>query len=377
MLTLTACSSGKDAGSYYEEGNAALQNGRYEEACKSFEKAISLKSDKASYYIQYGQALIKLGKYKEAIKQYEKAIVDVDSSITNANRKHALRGQGIAYYQLAEYEQAATLLKDALDIKTEEELNADIRSYLAQCYVKQEMYPEALAVYNALVEEIGSASIYAQRGSVNANAGNVEAAKLDFEKAIDLENKNYNLYLLYYKMLLSVGDEEGAKAVLEKAAALEPKTSQEYYQMAEVKFYQQDYEGALAILQGITSDSKEAYRLMGDIYYVTEDYNNAIESYLTFIKDNSQSISSTSYLNLSSCYIALKQYDDALTYVNLGLSAGDKISLQELQYNEVLIYEQKGDFNTAYEKAKVYVEAYPEDEQMQRELIFLSTRYNK
>ena len=176
---------------------------------------------------------------------------------------------------------------------------------------------------------------------------------------------------------LYVEDEEGAKAVLEKAAALEPKTSQEYYQMAEVKFYQQDYEGALAILQGITSDSKEAYRLMGDIYYVTEDYNNAIESYLTFIKDNSQSISSTSYLNLSSCYIALKQYDDALTYVNLGLSAGDKISLQELQYNEVLIYEQKGDFNTAYEKAKVYVEAYPEDEQMQRELIFLSTRYNK
>ncbi len=377
MLSLTACSSEKSAGSYYDDGVVALENGQYEDACKNFEKAIGLKNDKAIYYIEYGQALTKLGEYEKAIAQYEKAIIDVDSSITNKNTKKALRGQGVALYSLGKYEEAVKLFKRALDMDCVNDLNTDIRSYLGQCYVKQGKYNEALGVYDALVKEVGTALVYAQRGSINADAGNIEEAKKDFEKAVSLEDKNYSLYLLYYKMLIQAGDEEAAKAILKKAEAIKPETMKDSLQLAEVKFYQEDYEGALAILQGITTEMKEAYRLMGDVYYVTKDYTKAIENYLTYIDSNSKGVSSTCYLNLSSCYIALEEYDKAQSYVVLGLSTGDKISAKELQYNEVLIYEQLGDFNTAYEKAEEYIKAYPEDENMQRELVFLSTRYNK
>ena len=377
MLVLTACSSEKNAGSYYEDGLEALENGQYETACKNFEKAIEMKNDKAIYYIEYGQALTKLGQYENAIAQYKKAIVNVNSSITNSNKKKALRGQGVAYYYLAQYTEAVDVLKEALELDYVNDLNTDIRSYLGQCYVKQEKYPEALAVYNALVKEEGTAAVYAQRGSINANAGNIEEAKLDFDKAISLDKKNYSIYLLYYKMLLQAEQEDGAKAILEEAAAIKPETINDAYQLAEVKFYQQDYEGALTILKGIASKSKEAYRLMGDVYYVSQDYDNAINNYQTYIKDNDKEVNSTCYLNLSSCYIALKQYEDAQTYVNLGLSTGDKLSIKELQYNEVLILERLGDFNTAYEKAKEYIKAYPDDENMQKEYIFLSTRYKK
>ncbi len=377
MLLLTACSSKKSAGSFYEDGIEALKNGQYEDACKNLEKAIELKNDKAIYYIEYGQALTKLGQYKKAITEYQKAIVKVNSSITNANKKKALRGQGVAYYYMGNYEEATKVLKDALDMDYVNELNTDIQSYLGQCYEKQAMYPEALAVYNALVEEEGTAAVYAQRGSINASAGNIDEAKKDFVKAISLDDKNYALYLLHYKMLIQTEDYEGAKVVLEKAAAIKPESANDSYQLAEVKFYQKDYEGAIKILQGIVSEMKEAYRLMGDVYYVSQDYDNAIKNYLAYIGKDTQGISSSCYLNLSSSYIALGKYEDAQTYVNLGLQAGDKKSMKELQYNEVLIYEQLGDFNTAYEKAKVYVEAYPDDENMQREYIFLSTRYTK
>ena len=377
MLLLTACSSKKSAGSFYEDGIEALKNGQYEDACKNLEKAIELKNDKAIYYIEYGQALTKLGQYKKAITEYQKAIVKVNSSITNANKKKALRGQGVAYYYMGNYEEATKVLKDALDMDYVNELNTDIQSYLGQCYEKQAMYPEALAVYNALVEEEGTAAVYAQRGSINASAGNIDEAKKDFVKAISLDDKNYALYLLHYKMLIQTEDYEGAKAVLEKAAEIKPESANDSYQLAEVKFYQKDYEGAIKILQGIVSEMKEAYRLMGDVYYVSQDYDNAIKNYLAYIGKDTQGISSSCYLNLISSYIALGKYEDAQTYVNLGLQAGDKKSMKELQYNEVLIYEQLGDFNTAYEKAKVYVEAYPDDENMQREYIFLSTRYTK
>ena len=377
MLFITACSSEKSAGSYYDDGVAALENGQYEEASKSFEKAISMKNDKAAYYLEYGQALTKLGQYEKAIEQYQKAIVKVKSTITNENKKKALRGQGVAYYYMADYEKAIGLFKSALDMNVVEELNTDIRSYLGQCYVKLSQYDEALAVYNALVKEEATAAVYAQRALVNANAGNTEDAKKDFEKAISLDNKNYSFYLLNYKMLLQADDKEGAEAILKKAAEIKPETTEESYQLAEVKFYQQDYKGALALLEGITSTMKEAYRLIGDIYYASGEYENAINNYLTYIESGAQGISSTCYLNLSSCYIALKKYEDALNYVKQGLSVSDKLSKKELQYNEVLIYEELGDFNSAYEKAKVYVKAYPEDENMQRELVFLSTRYKK
>lgn len=374
---MTACSSKKSAGSYYDEGIAALEEGSYEEACANFKQAISLKDDRAIYYIEYGQALTKLGKYEEALKQYDKAVVDVDSSITNGNKKKALRGQAVAYFYLGRFEEAVNTFKKALEMDCENTLNTDIRSYLGQCYVKQEKYEEALAVYNALLAEEETAVAYAGRGSANASAGNIMEAKQDFEKAISLDKKNYALYLLGYQTLIKAEDTENAKAFLNKAAAIEPKTKEDSYALAQVKFYQEDYEGALDILEKLAGEKKKAYRFIGDIYYVTKDYEKAITNYLTYLKDGKESVSSTCYLNLSSCYIAKKQYEDALTYVNFGLSAGDKISQQELQYNEILIYEEMGDFNTAYEKAKVYVKKYPEDEKMNREYIFLSTRYNK
>ncbi len=377
LLGLTACSSGKSAGSYYDDGIDALENGKYEEACKNLKQAILLKNDKAIYYIDYGQALTKLGQYEEAIEQYGNAIVNVNSSITNQNKKRALRGQGVAYYYLKKYEDAVKVFQEALKMNYVKELNTDIRSYLAQCFVKQEKYPEALEVYNALVDEEGTATVYAQRALVNKEAGNTTEAKKDFEKALSLDSKNLTLYLLNYKMLIDSKDEEGANAILKKAAAIKPENKQQSYQLAEVKYYQKDYEGALTILKDIASERKESYRLMGDVYYMEKDYKKAIDNYLLFIGDKAQTVSSTCYLNLSSCYIALKEYEQAQSYVKLGLNAADKISSKELQYNEILIYEQLGDFNSAYEKAKEYVKTYPDDENMKREYEFLSTRYKK
>ncbi len=377
ILLLSACSSKKAAGDYYDDGIEALENGKYEDACTNFEKAIALKNDKAIYYIEYGQALSKLGKYEDAITQYGKAIVDMDSSITKENEKKALRGQGIAYYYLANYEQAVEILKDSLEIDHANALNTDIRCYLAQCYVKQAKYDEALAVYDALVEEEGTAAIYAQRGQTNAVMGNVGQAKLDFAKAISLDENNYSLYIMNYKVLADADDVETGKSILKKAQDIKPKTKEDSYQLAEIRFYLEDYDGALNILSELTTDIPQANQLIGDIHYTLSDYDKAIESYLAYINSGVQGISSTCYLNLSTCYIAKKNYQEAQNYVSKGLTAVDKNSLQELQYNEILILEQQGDFNTAYEKATAYVAAYPDDEKMQREYIFLSTRYNK
>ena len=67
-------------------------------------------------------------------------------------------------------------------------------------------------------------------------------------------------------------------------------------------------------------------------------------------------------------------YDGALVTLESGIAQGEGESLKELLGNEIAVYEQKGDFETAKLKMESYLERYPDDEKAQREYIFLKTR---
>ena len=43
-------------------------------------------------------------------------------------------------------------------------------------------------------------------------------------------------------------------------------------------------------------------------------------------------------------------------------------------FNEIAVYEKKLDFQTALQKAKEYLDLYPEDKTVKKELAFLNTR---
>ena len=60
-------------------------------------------------------------------------------------------------------------------------------------------------------------------------------------------------------------------------------------------------------------------------------------------------------------------YQSALAAFQTGLGLSDYAFEQELRFNEIVAYEKMGDFITAKDKCAEYVEAYPGDEEGERE----------
>lgn len=377
-LATAACSGKDSAKSYYEAGMESMEKGDYEIANENFKKAIELKEDKAEYYIANGTALLKLGKYEEAIQEFDQAIVDVDSSVTMKNKKKALRAKGIAYSSMGDVDKAIEMFTEAKKIDELKELDEDINAYLADCYVEKEDYTSAIAIYDEMLEENGKlAYVYAMRGKVQALAGDTAKAEEDFNTAISKDEKQYALYSLAYDTLKAVGDTEAANRILDQAKGLSAKTAEDRYYVAKFEYEQGNIVQAIASLNEIAAEYREAYALLGEIYWTQKDYINAIENYTTYIGEHKTGIASKIYYQIADCYVSQKEYERAMEYIQLGMNAADKQYSKELKYEEILVLEYQGNFNEAYEKAKAYVAAYPEDEAMQRELVFLETRYNK
>ena len=74
--------------------------------------------------------------------------------------------------------------------------------------------------------------------------------------------------------------------------------------------------------------------------------------------------------------IALDQNDleKAIEYIENGKNIDDQSSIKEILFDEIVYYEKMKDYNTAYEKAKSFMESYPSDIDGKNEFDFLYTR---
>ena len=101
------------------------------------------------------------------------------------------------------------------------------------------------------------------------------------------------------------------------------------------------------------------------------DYDKAIENELSYMEKREPD--GTSYMVLAKSYCKAGQYKKALQAIADGIELDDS-QKQALLFEEIVIYEQKLDFDTAYKKCLTYVANYPEDETAKQELEFLETR---
>ena len=102
------------------------------------------------------------------------------------------------------------------------------------------------------------------------------------------------------------------------------------------------------------------------------DYNYAISVYRNYISENPDS--AIVYNQLGMCQIRQGDYESAVTSFQQGLNLEDKAMDQALRLNEITAYEYMGEFEVAADLMKSYLATYPDDQDAQRENIFLSTR---
>ncbi|MDD6036921.1 MAG: tetratricopeptide repeat protein [Lachnospiraceae bacterium] len=360
---------------YFVNGQEAFRLGQYEDALMYFTKAAEENPDKAEYYIEQGHTYAALRQYEEARKALEHAVVEQNLELTRKNNKRAWRAIGITYYEEKDYDNAKLYFEKALAESMLPELDADIRMYLADTLECEGDYEAAIAVYDTLLSERKEyAAGYRARAYMSYVLGAYEESLADYDAAILLEPKNFDLYFGKYNVLGKLGKTSEQLELLGQITKIENPTSEDLYFIAKAQYFSGEYDTALdGLMTAAESGYEDSYFYAGEICRMRNDYGQAIHNYERYI-EGSGAKDAAAYNQMAICQLRQERLSEALETVLAGQKLSDTLHGKQLLFNEVVILEKMGNYNTAYERAAAYIRQYPEDEKMQEELRFLSTR---
>lgn len=252
----------------------------------------------------------------------------------------ALRTQGMQQALEGDYEAAVASYEEALQLADlyAGPLELDIAAYKASAQYRAGETAKAIETCSAILDLKESAQIYMTRGLMYRESGNVQAANADFAKAKELTPKKDTVTL------------------------------------GRLSYYMEDYAGAKSYLESAADGGdQEALYWEAKLYWQMGNTDYAVTLFQSYLEGESL-VHQDAYARVASWQMEQGDYDGALVTLESGIAQGEGGSLKELLGNEIAVYEQKGDFETAKLKMESYLERYPDDEKAQREYIFLKTR---
>ena len=194
------------------KGMFAYNSGNYQESVEYFSKILTQYPQDVDIICYMGDALYNLGKYQEALEQFS----NVEKIIPNLST--ALYGQGLVNYKLKNYNSAYTFFSKSINFgdskyyaaKIAYDLHADeeVIRILGECSTSKEYNIKGLSLYR-LKNYWGAASV--------------------FEKAMQMDQDNAELYISYANLLFEVNDLEGALSYYDRAKLIDEGMAKAYY----------------------------------------------------------------------------------------------------------------------------------------------------
>ena len=319
----------------------------------------------------YDQACADLaqGSYDYALQGYQSSI--------SAGYKTAesYRGAGISNLHLGNYQDAIDCLTNGLnDEKAGKALKKDMLAYRATAELKAEQNDAAMADCQTLAENYQmDAETYYLTGCVALAMDSYDEAASNFTEAYG-EDATYDRAIQIYEAYLEKDMEADGTRYLEAALKTEPKNAEDYCDRGKVYYYMQDYSNAQKELtEAVNQKSTEGMLLLGMVYRVQGDTSNARTMYQQYVEADG-SDPAKGYNGLALCDMADGSYDSALDNISKGLEDASTEEMQDLLFNEIVVYEKKLDFATALSKMQEYIKMFPDDENDAKELTFLQSR---
>lgn len=140
--------------------------------------------------------------------------------------------------------------------------------------------------------------------------------------------------------------------------------------------YQQgDYVSTVATFTKAVENGHKDISIYAAICYENQKNYNKMKEYLD-IYANYQGIDAYVNYKYASYYYDTKDYNQALTYLTQGESAGESDYLQEILYAQIMCYKELQNYTEAFSRATSYIARYPEDQNGQDLYAYLDTRVN-
>lgn len=297
-----------------------------------------------------------------------------------AESKAAYRQMGIEYMEQGDYASAIEAFDAALSqgVGTVGVDELDIAYYKAAAQYASGNMDAAMASYNAIIDFKEDAyEAYYLRGCLYCKQGNLKAARTDFANAVVKYSENdYELYLNIYENLAGVGAVEDGETYLK--AALEFKgdevTDLEY--RGQIHYLLGEYDNAVADLKAaLEKGSSYANLYLAKTYDDMGDAVAAEEHFKTYIA--AVPADAVALNELGEIMLEKGKYAEAVLYLEQGLACEVIPNRGALMHNLIAAYEYNGNFDKAWELVQQYVVLFPEDEEAQREYVFLKNRQMK
>ena len=372
-VMLTACGRDKmTAEGENKKGLGYYESGDYQTAREYFERALSIESSNKEVLNNYGMALIQLKENDLALEQFGKVI---DGNSSKKLMKFAYRGQGIAYMQKLDFQNALDSFVNALEIDSESGWDIDILYYKANAQECLGQVDEAIATYTAVLEEDKDNLLTLRsRGNLYREKKEYEKALADYRAILDAESDDYHAYIGMYRVYCDMNETDKASTTLEKASHLKIRDNEDKYLLGQVHFYQKNYTSAkIEMTNAVENGFSEAYFFLGEIAMAEEEYEQAIEYYEKY-RVGIVTVSPTVCNQEAVCYLALFNYDKAEEMINLGLSFGSSSARQQLMRNRIAMLEGRYDLMGAYNAFQEYIVEFPSDSEAIQEYKFVKKR---
>lgn len=323
-------------------------------------------SDGAAY-LEKAEDSLKKENYSKALELYNKAIMEDEELLS------AYRGAGIASLKMADYEKAKDFFLRALGktdgIISKEEV--DIAYYLGETYLCLGEYKEAEDQYSAILEyDSGETDAYFYRGCAKLKQNETGEVKKDFGQAA----KSNNMMILFgiYEAYANQGMEDG-KEYLDKIVSSKGDTAEDWY--VKGKAYIQlgmEKEAIDSLEKSIKKGNNQAIFYLGTVYELKSDYETALTYYKQY--QEKKGLTFGEYQSVSYCMIQAGDLEGAVALNESLQKDAGRQEVQNLLFEQILLYEKACDYEMARQKAESYVEKYPEDEEGLHEYEFLKSR---
>ena len=296
----------------------------------------------------------------------------------NASSLHEAKEAGIDLLISGDYEGAIKEFDEALGYSgmTVTAEAVDVCYYKAAAQYLNNDFEGAIETYTALINyDDDSSDPLFLRGGIYLNENESEKGLKDYKSAIAVEEDNYDLYIAIYENLEALGYSDEALQYLNFALAIEGSSVENYIGRGRVYLLLGQYDAAVKALEKAEDKgSDEALLYLAKVYDASGDEdksNEYIEEYANSADKTSESLNALGNIQMQN-----GDYADALATYQEALALDEVTNEQELLKNEIGALEYTGDFKTAYTNALKYIEDYPNDSEMLREITFLQTRVN-
>jgi tetratricopeptide (TPR) repeat protein len=317
--------------------------------------------------------------------EYQKAKETLEKALSQGASKHdCCRALGICSLEQGDYDSAIEYFKTALSSGNGiiHDVDFDTNFYLAKAYYLNDDYSDAISVYNAILNlrKNDKNAIY-MRGVCYLEQGDHDLAMTDFQTVMKLDPKGYDRIIEIYQLLADNGYEDEGIEILE---GVRDQNNMTNYELGQIAFYLGNNAEAQNYLELARNEKNDMDKspiilLLGQTGEKQGDYNYAISVYKSYLEENGEHAEIYNRLGLCEMQMAvsyndISYYSMAINDFETGLALNDPNENKALLRNEITAYEYTGDFETANSLMSTYLSLYPDDEEAQREAVFIATR---